>query len=213
MLRDLPDLLPEFIASRTGFGGEGKEAGGGILLGQRAEGAVQLIVRKAVTFGGDEQEFALGGGKEVQELAVALLGRDIGVDQNDAQAQGGTLVQVRLDEFRPFLRNLARNLGVAVPGRSAKISSGRGFPGQRISKKLMARVRPGVELVRATLSPTRELMTLDLPTFERPRKAISGRVGTGKCAASVADAMKRERTLMLKCATGGGKLASEGASS
>src|SRR5450755_2683161 len=68
----------------------------------------------------------------------------------------------------------------------------------------MARVRPGVELVRATLSPTSELITLDLPKLERPRKAISGRLGTGKCAASVADAMKRERTLIRKFATGAG---------
>src|SRR5579863_8381180 len=72
----------------------------------------------------------------------------------------------------------------------------------------MLRVRPGVELVRATLSPTRELMTLDLPTLERPRKAISGRDGAGKCAASVAAARKRERTLMLKFATGKSGLAS-----
>src|ERR1700689_2862767 len=94
------------------------------------------------------------------------------------------------------------------PGRSAKISSGRGFPGQRISKKLMLRVRPGVELVRASLVPTRELMTLDLPTLERPRKAISGRVGAGKWAASGGEAIKRERTLMVKFATRDGWLAS-----
>src|SRR4029077_13255796 len=82
-------------------------------------------------------------------------------------------------------------------------------PGERCWKKLMARVRPGVELVRATLSPTSELMTLDLPTLERPRKAISGRVGRGNWAASVADAMKRDRTLMLKFATRERELASE----
>ena len=37
-----------------------------------------------------------------------------------------------------------------------------------------------VELVRASLVPTSELMTLDFPTFERPRKATSGIVGAGK---------------------------------
>src|SRR6478672_13661328 len=84
------------------------------------------------------------------------------------------------------------------PGRSAKISSGRGFPGQRISKKLMLRVRPGVELVRASLVPTRELITLDLPTLERPRKATSGTDGAGKWETSVAAARNRERTLILK---------------
>src|ERR1700733_15314377 len=51
----------------------------------------------------------------------------------------------------------------------------------------MLRVRPGVELVRAGFLPTSVLMTLDLPTFERPRKAISGNPGRGKCATSLAD--------------------------
>src|SRR5215472_565681 len=87
------------------------------------------------------------------------------------------------------------------PGRSAKITSGRGLPGQRISKKLMLRVRPGVELVRASLVPTRELITLDLPTFDRPRNAISGRLGAGNCATSVAAVKNRERTLILKFPT------------
>src|SRR5713101_33044 len=76
------------------------------------------------------------------------------------------------------------------------MTSGRGFPGHRTSKKLMLRVRPGVELVRASLASTRVLITLDLPTFDRPRNATSGRLGAGKWAASVAAAMKRAITLM-----------------
>jgi hypothetical protein len=36
-------------------------------------------------------------------------------------------------------------------------------------------------------------MTLDLPTLERPRNAISGSEGAGKCAASLADVTNRER--------------------
>ena len=76
------------------------------------------------------------------------------------------------------------------------MTSGRGFPGYRTSKKLMLRVRPGVELVRASLASTSVLITLDLPTFERPRKATSGRLGAGKWAASVAAAMNRAMTLM-----------------
>src|SRR5277367_695687 len=88
------------------------------------------------------------------------------------------------------------------------MTSGRGFPGQRTSKKLMLRVRPGVELVRAILSPMSVLITLDLPTFDRPRKATSGRLGAGKCAASVAAARNRAITLMLQCAMRQRKLAS-----
>src|ERR1700757_2529047 len=58
----------------------------------------------------------------------------------------------------------------------------------------MARVRPGVELVLASLEPTSELMTLDFPTFERPRKATSGNPGAGKWATSLAESKNRERT-------------------
>ena len=90
------------------------------------------------------------------------------------------------------------------------MSSGLGFPGQRTSKKLMLRVRPGVELVRASLVPTNELMTLDLPTLDRPKKAISGRLGTGKWETSVAEAKNRARTLMLKFAMVLADLASVG---
>src|SRR5271156_25346 len=57
----------------------------------------------------------------------------------------------------------------------------------------MLRVRPGVLLVRASFAPTSELIRLDLPTFERPRKAISGTLGAGKCVRSLADSMNRAR--------------------
>ena len=60
------------------------------------------------------------------------------------------------------------------------MTSGRGFPGQRISKKLMLRVRPGVELVRANFVPTSELMTLDFPTLEQPGDADLRDCGGGK---------------------------------
>src|SRR5260370_26589764 len=90
------------------------------------------------------------------------------------------------------------------------MSSGWGFPCQRISKKLMVRVSRGVELVRASFVPTSELITLDFPTFDRPRKAISGSSTAGKCAASVAAARNRVRTLMLQFAMQDRRLASEG---
>src|SRR4030088_528343 len=57
----------------------------------------------------------------------------------------------------------------------------------------MLRVRPGVLLVRASFAPTSELITLDLPTLERPRNAISGTPGGGKCVRSLADSINRAR--------------------
>src|SRR5690349_12916276 len=56
-------------------------------------------------------------------------------------------------------------------------------------KKLIVRVRPGVALTCATFAPRRELIRLDLPTLERPRKAISGGPAAGNCSTAVADLM------------------------
>src|ERR1700749_1509225 len=55
------------------------------------------------------------------------------------------------------------------------------------AKKLMACVRPGVEETCACFEPTRAFSRLDLPTFERPRKATSGTVGGGKWSGEVAE--------------------------
>jgi len=58
----------------------------------------------------------------------------------------------------------------------------------------MARVRPGVDEVCACWVPSSALMSDDLPTLERPRKAISGApkvlASEGKWAASVAESRK-----------------------
>src|SRR3981081_131910 len=84
------------------------------------------------------------------------------------------------------------------PGRSAKISAGLTFifsPAPSCSeKKLIARVRPGVEETFASREPSSELISEDFPTFDRPRNATSGApyvfASEGKCATSVADNKK-----------------------
>src|SRR4029077_6359683 len=53
--------------------------------------------------------------------------------------------------------------------------------------KLMVRVRPGVELTCAIFCPSRELIRLDLPTFDRTRKANSGGPSGGKNLGSAAE--------------------------
>src|SRR5215831_5080995 len=53
--------------------------------------------------------------------------------------------------------------------------------------KLMVRVRPGVELTCASFWPSRELIRLDLPTLDRPRKANSGGPSVGKNFGSAAE--------------------------
>src|SRR5271168_3872977 len=84
------------------------------------------------------------------------------------------------------------------PGRSAKISVGLTFifsPAPSCSaKKLIARVLPGVDDTLASRDPSSELISDDLPTFDRPRNATSGApyvfASAGKCATSVADNKK-----------------------
>lgn len=51
----------------------------------------------------------------------------------------------------------------------------------RTLKILIWRVRPGVLETLATASPKRVLSMLLLPTFDRPRNAISGRFVCGVC--------------------------------
>lgn len=61
-----------------------------------------------------------------------------------------------------------------------------------MEKKLMARVRPGVDETLACFEPRRAFSKLDLPTLERPRKAISGTEGAGNCAGESAESMNLE---------------------
>ena len=51
----------------------------------------------------------------------------------------------------------------------------------------MERVRPGVEETCACFDPRSAFNRLDLPTLERPRNAISGTVGAGKCSGAIAE--------------------------
>src|SRR6185436_18066867 len=63
-------------------------------------------------------------------------------------------------------------------------------------KKLSICVRPGVDEVRASpRTPKRELIRLDLPTLERPRKAISG---VASCSQSLSfSALLRNSALVI----------------
>src|SRR5580692_9320013 len=110
----LANVLPEFITPGAGFRGERKQPSRGVFLPECAQNIVELIVRKAVAFGGDKQDLASGGAQEIEQLPIALLRGNVDVDQRDAESQRRPLVQVRLDELRPLLRDLTRDLGVTV---------------------------------------------------------------------------------------------------
>jgi hypothetical protein len=66
LLRNLANLFPEFVASGAGFGGEGKQASGGIFLGQFSKSVVELVVGEAIALGGDQQECAAGSAEKIQ---------------------------------------------------------------------------------------------------------------------------------------------------
>ncbi len=54
----LPDLAPHFVTAGSGFGGEGDHGRSGVDFRKTFEGVVQLIVREAIAFGGDDDEIA-----------------------------------------------------------------------------------------------------------------------------------------------------------
>src|ERR1044072_4796531 len=72
-----------------------------------------------------------------------------------------------------------------LPGTRAYPKPGKSTKRKRslMVKKFNVCVRPGVDDVRASpRTESRELIKLDLPTFERPRKAISGLGSRGQSA-------------------------------
>jgi len=62
----------------------------------------------------------------------------------------------------------------------------------------MERVRPGVADTLACFEPRSAFSRLDLPTLERPRKAISGMEGAGNCAGEKAEMRNFEWTRMVE---------------
>ena len=122
---------------------------GGERLGER-------VVGETVGLGGDDEEGALALAEEVDELAVAGLGRNVAVHQADAEGEGLALGEVGLDELRPFRGDGLGDFGVAVAGQVGEDERGARFlapaPSWR-AKKLMARVRPGVDEVCACFDP------------------------------------------------------------
>lgn len=54
----LANLVPHFVASHSGFGGEGNNGGSGIYLRQAPYCIAQVVVRQPITFGSDQDKIA-----------------------------------------------------------------------------------------------------------------------------------------------------------
>src|ERR1700685_2832899 len=102
MLDSGADLSPQLFASGAGSGGEWNDLCLGKFLSQRPESVAQLISRQPVTLGADDHEVAVTLLQKLQKLLIALLRRDVYIDQGHAQRQGRPFFQIRLDETRPL---------------------------------------------------------------------------------------------------------------
>lgn len=115
--RGQPDLLPEFVTPGARFCRVGKHVSRGIFSVQLAQDIAELVVGEAIGFGADQKELASGGAEKFEKMSVILLGRNVDVDQSNAKCEGGAMVEVRLDELGPFLRDFAGDFGVSVAGQ------------------------------------------------------------------------------------------------
>ena len=67
-----------------------------------------------VGLGGDDEQVALDGLEEVDELGVGLLRRDVAVDEAEAEGERWSLSEVGFDELGPLGGDGFRDFGVAV---------------------------------------------------------------------------------------------------
>jgi len=88
-----------------------------VLAFEGGQGLGEGVVGEAVGFGAYDEVGTLRLLEEVDELLIAGLGRDVGVDQADAEGEGFALGDVGFDEGGPFGGDGFGNLGVAVAGQ------------------------------------------------------------------------------------------------
>lgn len=180
------DPAPEHVDTRTSLRRDRQNLVEFQTFFQREQVARAFVAAEAIDLGGDNSKSAASVAEPVDELFIARLRGDVRVDEADAEAECFAILEVRLDEGRPLRGDGLGNLRIAVTGQVGEDSS-RALALIQQGKKLIARVRPGVDETLAALSPTSAFNKLDLPTLERPRKAISGTVGAGNCAAERAE--------------------------
>src|ERR1700674_3976438 len=116
MFQHPANLLPDFFSSSAGSGGAGDNARLSEFPHNALHRVVQLIARKSVTLGCDDEEWTAAGGEEVKKMLIARLGWNIDVHQHQTQGQSRTSGDVGLYKARPLAGYLPRDLGIAVGG-------------------------------------------------------------------------------------------------
>ncbi len=115
-LDDAQDFGPEGFYAGGGFGGDGEDAVDVVGGFEGGYGFGELVAAKAVGFGADDEVGAVHGLEGVDELGVAVLGRDVGVDEADAEGKLLAFAEVGLDEAGPVGGDGFGDLSVAVAG-------------------------------------------------------------------------------------------------
>lgn len=100
----------------VGFGGDGEDFVDLEAFLECAQIAGALVAAEAIDLGGDDGEGASGGAEPVDELAVAGLGWDVGVDEADAEVECGARGEIGLNEGGPAGGDGFGDFGVAVAG-------------------------------------------------------------------------------------------------
>src|ERR1700743_16218 len=96
---------PECTDSCACFGRDGENFFDAKSLFERCQIARSLVAAEAVDFGCDDYEVAAHVTQPVDELTVAVLRRNIGIDETDAETEGFPFREIGLDEFWPFRRD------------------------------------------------------------------------------------------------------------
>lgn len=84
-LRDATDFAPKFILASACFGGVRQDSFDLEMLGQLANGVLKLIIRDAVALSSYDNKRAVLGSEPFDELFIAMLRRDIRIDQHNGQ--------------------------------------------------------------------------------------------------------------------------------
>jgi len=87
----------------------------------------ECAIGEAVGLGRNDEVGTLGLAEEVDELAVAGLGRDVAVDEADGEGESFALGEVGLDEAGPFGGYGFGDFGVAVSGEIGEDERGPGL--------------------------------------------------------------------------------------
>src|SRR6266702_188025 len=125
------DSRPQVLDTGSGLGRDGQDLVELQALLQSGQVAGAFVAAEAVNLGSHHGEIAPGMPQPVDELAVALLRRNVGVHEANTKPEGFTFGEIRFYEGGPACRDRLGDLRVAVAGQ---IGKGQFWPLARIEQ-------------------------------------------------------------------------------